>query len=151
MAANFLFLRWPCHRYSTRGAARLLAPTALVICAPATAQGQPVKSCERVETTAEARICLSDSLRAAEKELERYLAAARKVARPPAALDSAQSAWKSYREAACRAAAGQFEGGSLQPVATLDCHLRLTRERTLEIWRAYLAEDDELPEPVVPR
>jgi uncharacterized protein YecT (DUF1311 family) len=150
VARNALFLKH-CHRKLTR-AARLLALAWLAQCAVATvALGQPAPSCERMDTTAEMRTCLSDSLRVAEKELERYLAAARCAARPPAALDSAQSAWTTYRDAACRAAAGQYEGGSLQPVVALDCRLRLTRERTLEIWRAYLEQEDTLPEPVVPR
>ncbi len=86
-------------------------------------------------------------MRAAEKELGRYLEAARRIARPPAALDSAQAAWVSYRDQACRAAAGQYEGGSLQPVVALDCRLRLTRERTFELWRAYLTGEDTLPAP----
>lgn len=135
------------HRKLTRA----LACAALALAAAGVARAQPAPSCERVDTTADMRQCLSDSLRVAEKDMERYLAAARRAARPPAALDAAQSAWTAYRDATCRAAAGQLEGGSLQPVVTLDCRLRLTRERTLEIWRAYLAEADELPEPVTPR
>jgi uncharacterized protein YecT (DUF1311 family) len=110
-------------------------------------QSDPCKG----ETTAEVRTCASERLRAAEKEMQRYLEAARRVARPPAALDGAQSTWTAYRDQACRAAAGQYEGGSLQPVAMLDCRLRLARERTLELWRAYLAEAGTLPEPRVTR
>ena len=77
----------------------------------------------------------------------RYLEAARAVARPASALDAAQDAWTRYRDEACRGAGGQFEGGSLQPLVVLDCRLRLTRERTRELWRAYLAEQGELPDP----
>ena len=100
------------------------------------------------ETTAEMRICASERLRAAESEMQRYFEAARRIARPPSALDGTQAAWVTYRDQACRAAAGQYEGGSLQPVVMLDCRLRLARERTLELWRAYLAEEGGLPEPV---
>ncbi len=107
---------------------------------------QPSDSCKG-ETTAEVRSCASERLRAAEKEMRRYLEAARQVARPPSTLDSAQAAWVAYRDQACRAAASQYEGGSLQPVVMLDCRLRLARERTLELWRAYLAEAGTLPEP----
>jgi uncharacterized protein YecT (DUF1311 family) len=92
-------------------------------------------------------MCSSERLRAAEKEMRRYLDAARLIARPAAALESAQEAWAGYRDLACRGAAGQFEGGSLQPVVALDCRLRLTRERIFELWRAYLAEQGTLPEP----
>ena len=79
--------------------------------------------------------------------MQRYLGAARGVARPLEALEGAQAAWRGYRDRACRAAGGQFEGGSLQPVVLLDCRLRLTRERTLELWRAYLSESGRLPAP----
>ena len=119
---------------------------AFLLVVPGAAGGQPHPACAG-PTTAETRICAAERLRAAEKELGRYLEAARGVARPPAALDNAQAAWAGYRDLACRGAAGQYEGGSLQPVVALDCRLRLTRERTLELWRAYLAEQGTLPEP----
>jgi uncharacterized protein YecT (DUF1311 family) len=99
-------------------------------------------------TTAEMRICGAQRLQAAEAEMQRYLEAARRVARPPSALDASQAAWIGYRDHACRAAAAQYEGGSLQPVVAIDCRLRLARERTLELWRAYLTAGDGLPEPL---
>lgn len=129
-----------------RASFNLTTLTALVLAVPGAVAGQPPPSCAG-PTTAEMRICTAERLRSAEKDLERYLEAARSVARPPASLDSAQAAWAGYRDQACRAAAGQFEGGSLQPVVMLDCRLRLTRERILELWRAYLAEQGVLPEP----
>lgn len=98
-------------------------------------------------TTAEVRLCATRALRAAEQDMKRYLAAARAVAPPAAALDGAQEAWTRYRDEACRGAGSRFEGGSLQPVAVLDCRLRLTRERTRELWRGYLAEEGGLPDP----
>ena len=98
-------------------------------------------------TTAELRRCAAEALRDAEQEMSRYLDAARAVARPESALSAAQEAWTRYRDAACRGAGGQFEGGSLQPVVVLDCRVRLTRERTREMWRAYLAEQGGLPDP----
>ena len=101
----------------------------------------------RGPTTAELRLCTAQRLDAAEKEMERYFVAARRVARPASALEGSQAAWLQYEYQACRSAAGQYEGGSLQPVVFLDCRLRLTRERTLELWRAFLAEQGDLPEP----
>ena len=98
-------------------------------------------------TTAEMRRCASDALRGAEQEMLRYLDAARALARPVSALEDAQASWMRYRDHACRAAGGQFDGGSLQPVVVLDCRLRLTHERTRELWRAYLAEQAGLPDP----
>ena len=125
-------------------------PFLLCVAAAGSPLAQPSDPCLG-PTTAEMRACTAERLRAAEKEMQRYLEAARQSARPPSALDSAQAAWTGYRDLACRAAGGQFEGGSLQPVVILDCRLRLTRERTLELWRAYLAESSELPEPGPPR
>lgn len=118
-----------------------------LLVAPAAAGEAPTPACERAETTADMRACLSGALRAAERDMQRYLEAARREARPPEALEKSQAAWGAYRDAACRAAAGQYEGGSLRPVVALDCLLRLTRERTLEIWRAWLANEGALPEP----
>lgn len=127
---------------------RFAAAAVLALLAvPAAAGEAGALSCERAETTADMRICLTRDLRATEKELQRYLEAARREARPPEALEKSQAAWTSYRDAACRAAAGQYEGGSLRPVVALDCLVRLTRERTLELWRAYLANEGTLPEP----
>ena len=117
--------------------------------APSAATEAPPATCERAQTTADMRACLSNALRAAEEDMQRYLEAARRDARPPEALEEAQAAWAGYRDAACRGAAGQYEGGSLRPVVALDCLLRLTRERTLELWRAYLANEGDLPEPRV--
>jgi len=118
-----------------------------LLAAPAAAGEARSPACERAETTADMRACLAQALQAAEKDLRRYLDAARRDARPPDALEKSQAAWSAYRDAACAAAAGQYEGGSLRPVVALDCLLRLTRERTLELWRAYLANEGTLPEP----
>ena len=125
---------------------RVLA--AAVLCAPALALAQPSDPCAG-PTTAEMRMCAAQKLAAVEAELQRYLDAARRVARPPSALDASQAAWMGYRDHACRAAASQYDGGSLQPVVALDCRLRLTRERTFELWRAYLAEQGDLAQPAM--
>ena len=124
------------------------APALRLVCvlAAGNALAQPADPCLG-PTTAEMRSCAAQKLRIAESEMERYLEGARRVARPASALDSAQAAWVAYRDQACRAAAGQYEGGSLQPVVTFDCRLRLTRERSLELWRAYLAQQGDLPQP----
>jgi uncharacterized protein YecT (DUF1311 family) len=118
----------------------------LLACLAGVAAAQQPNPCKG-PTTAELRRCAAEALRAAEEEMKRYLDAARAVARPAAALGGAQEAWTRYRDEACRGAAGQFEGGSLQPVVMLDCRLRLTRERTRELWRAYLSEQGGLPDP----
>jgi len=98
-------------------------------------------------TTAEVRICLTARNQAAARTMERYLDAARKAARSSQQVDAVHKAWLEYREAACRDAALRFPGGSLAPVLALQCRLELTEARTLDIWRAYLVDEDVLPRP----
>jgi uncharacterized protein YecT (DUF1311 family) len=123
---------------------RLAGVLGLAVILPAAAQLPP--EC-RGETTAEMRICLGARLSAATAKMERYLDAARKAARPELQLDAVHRSWLQYRDIACRDAARVYEGGSLAPVVALQCRLDLTEERTLSIWRAYLANEEALPRP----
>ncbi|MFZ2997061.1 lysozyme inhibitor LprI family protein [Sphingobium sp.] len=56
-----------------------------------------------------------------------------------AALLASQRAWLAYRDRQCVIAAGEFAGGSMQPMAAAQCKERLTHARTKElkalIWR----------------
>ena len=51
----------------------------------------------------------------------------------------------------CQAATTTLAGASLRPVQASECWLRLTRERSRELWRSYLTFQDRtaplLPEP----
>ena len=85
--------------------------------------------CRTVETTAEIRHCLNAANVRADTLLRTALQQARSRAMYPLTLDSAQTAWDSYRSVQCRAEASQFEGGSLQPVVYLSCRLTLTQAR----------------------
>jgi uncharacterized protein YecT (DUF1311 family) len=46
------------------------------------------------------------------------------------ALLTAQRAWLTYRDAACKVHASPFEGGSIQPMVQLMCLSELTADRT---------------------
>ena len=46
-----------------------------------------------------------------------------------AALLESQRAWLAYRDRQCVIEAGEFAGGSIQPMAQAQCRTRLTRER----------------------
>ncbi len=48
-------------------------------------------------------------------------------------LREAQRLWIPYRDAACRADATNFEGGSMQPMVEAFCLTRLTQQRTDEL------------------
>ena len=118
----------------------LFAPMALG------AQESPRTSCADAKTTIEVRRCISHDLQAAERDLDRYLQEARRRAASRALLDSAQIAWKHYRDLTCRAAGS--EPGTTQPPAVLDCLLGLTRRRIHELYDHYLRKNvTALPEP----
>ena len=50
-----------------------------------------------------------------------------------AALLNAQRAWLKFRDAHCSIAAAEFEGGSLQPMARVQCLAGMTDERTRQL------------------
>ena len=56
-----------------------------------------------------------------------------------AALLASQRAWLKYRDTQCVLSAGEFAGGSMQPMAGAQCKARLTNARTSElkslVWR----------------
>lgn len=56
-----------------------------------------------------------------------------------AALLESQRAWLKYRDTQCVISAGEFAGGSMQPMAAAQCKARLTQARTKELkallWR----------------
>ena len=49
-----------------------------------------------------------------------------------AALES-QRAWLKFRDTQCAIEGGEFAGGSLQGMTTVQCRARLTRERTVQL------------------
>ena len=109
------------------------------------AQDSTRNPCEGAPTVIEMRRCMSRGLQAAERDLQRHLEAARRRAANRALLDSVQTAWKQYRDLACRAAGG--EGNRARP-AVLGCLLDLTRRRIHELYEHYLrASDTALPQP----
>ena len=92
--------------------------------------------------------CWDHKARQADTTLQRYLAEARRVSLHRALVDSTQRAWVRYRDLNCRAAAAEYERGSLEPVTAVICFYDLTRARTHDIWAAYLSNGDvQLPEP----
>lgn len=55
--------------------------------------------------------------------------AGRREERDPGKLRKAQRAWIQWRDANCEYESSDIEGGSLQPLVTLNCKRRVTRER----------------------
>ena len=50
-----------------------------------------------------------------------------------AATLASQRAWLAFRDKQCTIEGGEFAGGSLQPMARLQCMARLTKERTTQL------------------
>jgi len=119
----------------------------------------PAPSCPG-DTTPEINDCMAAKLDAAERELDRYLAAARQrlksdaadspgVAAALADIDKAQSAWKVYSAAECDAVYNYWKEGTIRGAMALTCEIDLTGERTHQVWSQWLTYMDSTP-PILP-
>jgi uncharacterized protein YecT (DUF1311 family) len=125
-----------------------LVASILMLASSLQAQDSTKTVCDTAETTVAMRQCASRDLESVRRELDQYLAEARRVAANRAVVDSSQVAWQRYRDLACRAAAAEYEGGSMQPVVVLSCLTDLTRERIRQLYEGHLRmSDTALPEP----
>ena len=104
-------------------------------------------------TTLEIQTCMGEKLDAANARLAKYLAAAQTRidkdfgAKPD--LKAAQAAWVHYRELECGDVFQLWEQGTYRTVASIECMVRLTQQRTHEVWQAYLTYQDSTP-PLLP-
>ena len=109
--------------------------------------------------------CAHEYSRRADKELERYLAAARRriaeeaaadngqigvVKQPPAAFDAAQVAWAAYRKAECEAVYDSWSGGTIRGAMYEGCWRSVTKARTLQVWDTWLTFEDST-QPLMPK
>ena len=107
-------------------------------------------------TTPDVERCLAADLARADAELNRYYAAAtaRLVNdRQTAAitqLRASERAWVAYRDAECDAIYKRWSDGTIRGAMALGCRTRVTRARTLAIWRNWLTYPDSTP-PLLPR
>ncbi|WP_128253622.1 lysozyme inhibitor LprI family protein [Falsirhodobacter deserti] len=109
---------------------------------PAAAVAQP---CEEAATTADMRACAGKQLEQADAALNEAWAAAMERMRgidadlPEAdrgaadALRAAQRAWITLRDQGCTAEGFGFAGGTMRPLAELECRTRVTQTRTAEL------------------
>ena len=80
--------------------------------------------------------CADQAARAADAELNAVWGkalAAVKGGAAAAPLRSAQRAWISYRDLACKAETAVYEGGSIAPMVASQCQERLTRARIADL------------------
>ncbi len=106
-------------------------------------------------TTRDVEKCLAGDLGRADAELNRYYAAA--VARLTkeratsvlAKLRASERIWMAFRDAECAAVYEWWKEGTIRGAMTLGCRTRITKARTMAIWRNWLTYADSTP-PLLP-
>ena len=99
--------------------------------------------CEDVVSTVDISACLSGQLERESDRMDGYFAAVIE------ALQLSQSAWLAYRDAECSARYAWWSDGTIRGPKALQCRIDLTRERTRQLWAAYLTFPDSTP-PILP-
>jgi uncharacterized protein YecT (DUF1311 family) len=111
--------------------------------------------CHDSADTIKERDCMSTEVDKADKKLSEYIEAAKdRISEDSTvmlSLTETQKAWLSYRTAHCGDVYAYWSQGTYRYRASLQCMLDLTKERTHDIWSAYLTYVDSsaaiLPEP----
>ncbi len=128
-----------------------------------TAISDPPPICVNAVNTIEGNACEAEKSRRADRELTRYVAAARKrltaeaageFAEPSAKaalaqLDASQTAWEAYRKAECSAVHTWFSTGTIRGIMHEDCWRSVTQARTVTVWTNWLQHLDDTP-PLMP-
>lgn len=114
----------------------------------------PAGPCADAKTTVAMDICLDKVSAAADAEMARYLAAARKRAAADnpglaGAIDLAQAQWLDFRKAECAAVYAYWQGGTIRGAMFHNCRIDLTRARTHWLWKTWLTYPDSTP-PILP-
>lgn len=103
--------------------------------------------------TLEIQACLAKKIDKANSRLTEYLSTAQaridKNFGSKPDLKAAQKAWIRYREIECGDVFDFWVQGTYRTIASAECELRLTRQRTHEVWQAYLTYQDSTP-PLLP-
>jgi uncharacterized protein YecT (DUF1311 family) len=100
---------------------------------PEVSEAQSAADCISPEGQALMNMCASRDFQQADDALNAAWGPARSYAKQIGqgdALLTAQRAWLTYRDAACKVHASPFEGGSIQPMVQLMCLSELTADRT---------------------
>ncbi|BES72337.1 hypothetical protein RE428_33550 [Marinobacter nanhaiticus D15-8W] len=105
--------------------------------------------CSAPATTVEMNRCKAQEVETADAMLDKYLRASldryKDNGQLAERIESSQSAWETYRDAHCGAVYEKWSGGTIRGLMGGECRLRLTRERTHELWRSWLTYGDSTP------
>src|ERR1017187_7666760 len=120
---------------------------------PSKAHMTVIPGCEDAKNTFALTECRANQIGEADAKLQEYLVAARKqvVLRElnPSVIDAEQAAWEAYRTAHCGNLYLYWVAGTIRYEMSGMCMLKLTNDRTVDVWRAYLTYLDSTP-PVLP-
>ena len=115
-------------------------------------------------TTPEVDACGAEYAGRADRELTRYVAAARKRlmdearenSNPQASrdaltgLDASQKTWEAFRKAECEAVYSWWSQGTIRGAMYQGCMQSLTKSRTQQVWETWLSFEDSTP-PLMPK
>lgn len=110
-------------------------------------------NCENALTTNDINRCMSLELNAAEEVMESYLQKSKEHYASDqvviASIDEAQKAWLIYRQMHCGSVFNAWRDGTIRTSMSIDCLIKLTRQRTFDIWYSFLTYADSTP-PLLP-
>jgi uncharacterized protein YecT (DUF1311 family) len=139
-------------RQHVRLCVRIVVHLSLAACAalaPASAQA----ICADPAGIVAERICLAQAVDAADAALARYLQAATARASDqqgkPIDLAPGQQAWQAYRRQHCADVLALWTPATHGQRAEALCQIALARQRSYDLWAAYLTHVDSTP-PVLP-
>ncbi len=109
--------------------------------------------CEQAVSTLEVNECLGQEFDLAWAELARYLDVIyARHKEDPLLVDeirAAQQDWETYADSHCGSIYTYWREGSIRNTLAISCGIRLTRQRTHELWQSFLTHMDSTP-PVLP-
>ncbi|MFV1921532.1 MAG: lysozyme inhibitor LprI family protein [Methylotenera sp.] len=109
--------------------------------------------CKNTATTVENNACVGAALENENKVLTLYLNKAKERYAEQSKLitliSSSQKQWLLYRQSHCDAIYTVWSDGSIRAVMFGECMLKLTKQRTHQIWEDYLTYMDNTP-PLLP-
>jgi uncharacterized protein YecT (DUF1311 family) len=111
----------------------LIIALMLLLAPSGQSMAQPAAQCSAPETQSEMNACAYRDYEQADVALNAAWLPAKGFADAIGKggdLFAAQRAWLIYRDAACKAHASPFEGGSIQPLIVATCLSELTAQRT---------------------
>ncbi|RKF17973.1 DUF1311 domain-containing protein [Alginatibacterium sediminis] len=108
-----------------------------------------VVDCENAVSTPDINYCEGLELAKAEQQMQRYLETSlshNSFDQPLVdAIGQAQVKWLAYREAHCDAVYTMWREGSIRGLMSLSCQIKLTKQRSFDLWENYLTYMDSTP------